>query len=206
MRSERRRGFTLLEVLAAVAILAIAYSQLGASGIQGLQHEGEARRRIEASLLADSAVTEIESSIEAGTVPPVGEDEREQGAYRIKVAVDPYTLAVPDEEEKEGHRIGQAKSRLGGDAGAAPPPAAGPSLLGGDRGAVSPLRRIVVSVAWDEGFGERITTRVTYALDAEAAAGTLGALAEGAAAAQQQQQQAQPGGQPQGQPLEQGRQ
>ena len=46
--SIRPDGFTLLEVLASVAILGIAYITLGSSGIQGLQHEGEARRRLEA--------------------------------------------------------------------------------------------------------------------------------------------------------------
>lgn len=205
MRSEARArgGFTLLEVLAAVAILAVAYSQLGASGIQGLQNEGEARRRIEASLVADDVLTDLESGIESGTVPPLGENEREQDGKRIKVAVEPYTLALPDEDAAEGgHRIGAAKSRLGGDAGAAPQPAAGPSLLGGDKGTQPALRRIVVQVAWDEGFGERVVTRVTYALDGEAASGTLGALSQ--AAAQQQQQQpaaAAPTGQ---QPIEQG--
>lgn len=179
-----RRGFTLLEVLAAVAILAISYSQLGASGIQGLQQEGEARRRIEASLLADSVLTEIESSLETGIAPPIGQDEREEEGFRIAIAIDAFTLVLPEEEGDGGHRIAQAKSRLGGDAGAPPAPPVGPSLLGGDEGSQPPLRRIVVRVAWDEGFGERVVTRVTYGLDAEAASATIGGLSE--AAAQQQ--------------------
>jgi len=204
MRSERRAGFTLLEVLAAIAILAIAYSQLGASGIQGLQHEGESQRRIAASLLADSVLTEIESAVEGGTAPPVGEDQREQDGFRIRIAVDRYTLTVPDEDAKDGgHRIAKAKSRLGGDQNSAAQPTAGPSLLGGERGAEPPLRRIVVTVAWDEGFGERTATRVTYALDAEAASGTLQSLAQTAAATQPQQAQQQPAAQPpSGQPLD----
>ena len=64
MWSERRDGgFTLLEVMAAVAILAIAYISLGSGGMQGLQHEGEARRKLQASLLADSVLSEIEAGI-----------------------------------------------------------------------------------------------------------------------------------------------
>ena len=190
----RNAGFTLLEVLAAVAILAIAYSQLGASGIQGLQHEGEAKRRIAASLLADSTMTEIESAIEAGTAPPIGEDEREQGAFRVKVAVEPFTLAVPDDQPTTGKRLGHARSRLGGDANAAPQPVAPMSLLGGSErgpGQTSPLRRIRVEVAWDEGFGERSTTRLTYALDPEAAADTLQALDQVAQQHTQQRKQQQ---------------
>jgi prepilin-type N-terminal cleavage/methylation domain-containing protein len=181
------RGFTLLEVLAAVAILAIAYSTLGASGIQGLQHEGEARRRIEASLAADAVLGEIEGALEAGSAPELGEEQREQDGLRITVSVEPFVLAVPEAERDGGKRIGRARSRLGGDAAARPEPLPGPSLLGGDArgpGAASPLRRIAVRVAWDEGFGEQSVTRTTFALDAEAASESLGALAQAAAAAQ----------------------
>ena len=200
MKSRDRGGFTLLEVLAAVAILAIAYMQLGSSGIMGLRHEGEARRRIEASLAADSVLAEIEGSIEGGTVPPVGEEQREENGLRIAVKVEPFTLTVPDEQPADGHRIGKAKSRLGGDAG--PQPTAGPSLLGEERGAPPPLRRIEVRVAWDEGFGERTATRVTYALDTEAASGTLGALAQVAQQNGQARKKPAAGGAPQpGPPL-----
>jgi prepilin-type N-terminal cleavage/methylation domain-containing protein len=182
MRS--RSGFTLLEVLAAVAILAIAYGTLGASGIQGLQHEGEARRRLMASLLADSVLAEIESGIERGVAPEVGSEEQEMEGFRVVVEVEPYTLALPEEDAAQGKRLGHARSRLGGDAAATPAPI-GASLLGveGSRGVQPPLRRVSVQVVWDEGFGERVAVRTTYALDAEAAAATLETLAQVAAAA-----------------------
>lgn len=202
-----RGGFTLLEVLAAVAILAIAYSQLGASGIQGLQHEGEARRRIAASLLADALLVEIEAGIEGGLTPPVGEEENEVDGFRTSILVEPFTLDVPEEEGPGGKRIGRQRSRLGGERAQQPAPTAGPSLLGADAGpgVTSPLRRIEVRVAWDEGFGERSTARVTYALDAEAASGTLTALGQAAAQQQQQQQSGNVDTQPGRSPLEEGR-
>lgn len=183
MRTENA-GFTLLEVLAAVAILAIAYTTLGSTGLQGLQHEGEARRRLEASLLADAAIAEIESAIDAGTAPPVGDEETEQDGYRIQVSVQPFRLVVPEPlAERGGKRLGNAQSRLGGDR-SGERVAPGESLLGpsaAGRGGNSPLRRIDVHVVWDEGFGERTTTRTTFALDAEAAAATIQALAQAAA-------------------------
>ncbi|RIL00220.1 MAG: hypothetical protein DCC71_19010, partial [Proteobacteria bacterium] len=59
-----------------------------------------------------------------------------------------------------------------------------PSLLGaeGARGGESPLRRITVEVAWQEGVGERSTRRTTWALDVEAASEALAAIAQSAAA------------------------
>ena len=200
-------GFTLLEVLAAVAILAIAYSQLGASGIQGLQHEGESRRRITASLLADTAITQIESTVETGATPPIGEQEEERDGFRIAIKVEPFTLEVPEEEGADGKRLGHARSRLGGDGAQVPAPATGPSLLGGGKGpgAPSPLRRIEVRVAWDEGFGERAATRITYALDPEAASGTLQALAQSAAEQKSGGNQPSVDTDPNAAPLEEGR-
>jgi prepilin-type N-terminal cleavage/methylation domain-containing protein len=177
-------GFTLLEVLAAVAILAVAYTTLGSSGLQGLQQEGEARRRLQASLLADAALAEIEGAIEAGTTPPVGEEESETDGYRIQVSVEPFTLVLPEVQTGGGgKRLGNAQSRLGGDASAAGV-APGDSLIGASgagRGGQSPLRRIAVRVVWDEGFGERSAARTTFALDAEAAAATIEGLSQAAA-------------------------
>jgi prepilin-type N-terminal cleavage/methylation domain-containing protein len=190
--SSRRDGFTLLEVLAAVAILGIAYITLGSSGIQGLQHEGEARRRLEASLLADSVLSEIEAGLEAGAAPPLGEEESEADGFTIAVEVAPFSIVVPEEQDKNGKRLGDARSRLGGSGAQAQDPVIpGPSLLGDDSGpgVVSPLRRIDVRIVWNEGFGERSVSRTTFALDSEAARDTLEAIAQVQAATQGQQQQ-----------------
>jgi len=184
-------GFTLLEVLAAVAILGMAYIALGSSGIQGLQHEGEARRRLEASLLADSVLFDIEDTLGWGVTPPLGDDEREDGDFKIAVKVAPFSIVVPDEQGKGGKRLGDARSRLGGsDAQAQQPAIPGQSLLGGGGpGAASPLRRIDVKIVWNEGFGERSVSRTTFALDSDAARETLNTIAQSLVAAKGQQPQ-----------------
>jgi prepilin-type N-terminal cleavage/methylation domain-containing protein len=187
----RPGGFTLLEVLAAVAILGIAYITLGSSGIQGLQHEGEARRRLEASLLADSVLFDIEDAIEWDVAPSLGEEEREEGDFTIAVTVSPFSIVVPEESGRDGKRLDDARSRLGGSGEQARPPAIpGSSLLGGSGpGAASPLRRIDVQIIWNEGFGERTVSRTTFALDRDAALGTLQAIEQSLAASGKQQQQ-----------------
>ena len=182
----------MLEVLAAVAILGIAYITLGSSGIQGLQHEGEARRRFLASLRADSELSDIEAGLEAGVAQELGTREREEGDFKIEVEIAAFPLDFPEEKGEGGKRLGNARSRLGGSDAQAPQPVIpGPSLLGGERGpgAVSPLRKIDVRILWNEGFGERAVSRTTFALDREAARGTLDAIAQSQAAAKGQQQQ-----------------
>ena len=191
MRVSRGGGFTLLEVLAAVAILGIAYITLGSTGIQGLQHEGEARRRLQASLIADAVIAEIESQLEAGVAPPLGQDEREVDGFTIAIEVTPFTIDVPEEAEGSGQRLGNARSRLGGaDAQEQQPVIEGPSLLGGGKGPnVSPLRKIDARVVWTEGVGERSVSRTTFGLDREAAGPTIDAIEQAQAAAQGQQPQ-----------------
>ena len=54
-----RGGFTLIEVLAAVALLGILYAVLARVAIEGLRAEGDSERRLEASLLADERVNDL---------------------------------------------------------------------------------------------------------------------------------------------------
>ncbi len=155
MSRPRSRGFTLLEVLAAVALLAILYTTLAGVAIQGLRAEGEAQRLLEASLLADEQLAEIETVIASGGAPPVGRSESEHDLFLVSVNVAPVDLAL----------------LLPGDAAAAE--GEGQSLLSGADG--SPVSLIEVVVSWREGVGERSTTRTTYAFDPLVVADLLGA-------------------------------
>jgi prepilin-type N-terminal cleavage/methylation domain-containing protein len=151
-RSPSHSAFTLLEVLAAVAILGVLYVVLADVAIQGLRAEGRSRRRMEASLVADRALSEIEIEIEAGGVPEFGHlPETEEDLFRIAVEVRPYSIPL-----------------LGGAADAGSDTAA-PS----EGGALASLREIEVTVTWDEGVDELQVVRTTYAFDAAAASGQL---------------------------------
>jgi general secretion pathway protein I len=61
------RGFTLLEVLVALLVVAIAVAALGRVGVQGLDAQAEAESRTLALWVADNAIAELrlEGSVSA---------------------------------------------------------------------------------------------------------------------------------------------
>ena len=147
MRSTER-GFTLIEVLAAIAILGLLYTLLTESAIEGLRSEKASLRRLEASLIADSWLAELEMQLGAGGVPPLGELEEEEGDFLVRMAVEPFDLILP--ELGPGTAAQESKPVL--------------SELTVDRS--SPLRVIRVTVAWQEAAAEHRVTRTTFAFDA----------------------------------------
>ncbi len=90
----RARGFTLLEVLVAVALLGLVVSVLAQSAIQGMSYEGDASRRLRASLLADRELARIEAGLKLGTPPQPGHQESQEAEeFRLSVDVQPLDLA-----------------------------------------------------------------------------------------------------------------
>jgi len=151
-RSRSRAAFTLLEVLAAVAILGVLYVVLADVAIQGLRAEGRSRRRMEASLVADWALSEIETEIEAGGFPELGRlPETEEDLFRIAVEVRPYSIPLLDESAEAGSDTGS------------------PS----EGGALASLREIELTVTWLDGADEQQVVRTTYAFDAATASSQL---------------------------------
>jgi prepilin-type N-terminal cleavage/methylation domain-containing protein len=152
----RSRGFTLLEVLVAVAVLGLLYTALAGVAIQGLRAEGESHRRLEASLLADSLLAELEVVLEEGAPPRPGREEDERDGFTIVTEVSAYELPL-ELEAPEGLRKGS------------------PSLFGG-RTQESMIRRIDISVSWTEGADELSVHRTSFGLDLEQAAPLLEGL------------------------------
>ena len=147
----RSPGFTLLEVMAAVAILGIVFSVLAETAIQGLRAEGRSVRRLEASLLADRRLIDLEIELDAGAPPPEGRQESEEDDFFVVVEVRPFQLPQPPNPE--------AAIIPGGD-----------ELI--SEGLQS-LREILITVSWLEGQSEMSVSRTTYGYDAAAFAAAL---------------------------------
>ena len=171
-RAVRRRGFTLLEVLAAVSVLAIVYTVLAGSAMQGLANEGESYRRLQASLIADRQLAGIEASLAQG-VPELGVTEGEEGDFAVAVETRAFDLAglAAAAQATEGVRGAQP---AGGEAVGGGVPF---QLLTQPRdGTPPPLVEIQIAVRWLEGNVEQMVTRTTFAYDQRVVGPLAGAL------------------------------
>lgn len=176
LRQLRVAGFTLLEVMAAVAVLAIVYVTLARVGIVGLRAEGAADRRLRASLVADARLADLEAQLLAGQGLPVGDVDEQAGDFAVRVSVAPFDLTLPAPPEAATKRLRDAKG-AGDAARAAAGAAPAQSLFApASPGQPGPSRRISVRVSWTEGADEDSVVRETYGLDPEAAAPILEAL------------------------------
>jgi prepilin-type N-terminal cleavage/methylation domain-containing protein len=157
-------GFTLIEVLGAVAILAILYTTLSTVAIRGLRSEGESRRMLEASLLADWELSEFELELQTGAAPEIGiiESEEEDG-LTVTWEVTPLqtkifkTALEKEQERKSANPAAQMAPVLTGQAGATD-------------GEAPPFLRVELRVSWFEAGNEHSVTRTIFAVDEDAAA------------------------------------
>jgi len=157
-------GFTLFEVLGAVAILAILYTTLSSVAIRWLRTEGESRRMLEASLAADWELSEFEMELDKGVAPEIGitESETEDG-LKVTWEVTPletqiFKTAAEKEQERDA-AIPAAQPAAATIAQAAAAGAIGPPFL-----------QVELRVAWFEAGDERMIKRTLFAVDEDAAA------------------------------------
>jgi prepilin-type N-terminal cleavage/methylation domain-containing protein len=164
-RSSAHAGFTLLEVLAAVAVLALWYVALAGNGISSLRAEGESRRLLEAGMLADRHLADALASTVGGSVPDASEDVIEEGPYRIVTRFG--GLRVPGDSDADD-AFDPAPTGLEGTGDEAPPDL--PGLLEGEMaGMAKHIRSLRVVVAWTDGEQEKKVERTTFVFDLEKA-------------------------------------
>ncbi|HXK26200.1 MAG TPA: prepilin-type N-terminal cleavage/methylation domain-containing protein [Myxococcota bacterium] len=172
----RRRGFTLLEVMAAVLVLGLIYTVLAEAAIRGLRSEGISRRRVEASLIADRFLADLESQVELGEVPTSGEEQHDVDVYHVGIRVEPFdptpmldTIAQiekqrsrPDRKKNNADQTKASSMEVGAPTAGAPTE----DLLAKPRsGEDGRLRRIDVAVTWQDGDREQHVLRTTFAFD-----------------------------------------
>ncbi len=156
-----RDGFTLLEVLAAVAILSIWFIVIAGTGMQGLRAEGVSRRRLEASMIADRILSDLEASTTDGSAPEPMEETSEQDIYVLSVIVAPFVGADPQ-------AAAPVVNPSAPDSGELALPL--DQLIASEMPERSAhLRRIDVRVSWLEGEMEQWVDRTTFAFDLVAA-------------------------------------
>ncbi len=157
-------GFTLIEVLGAVAILAILYTTLSSVAIRGLRSEGESRRMLEASLLADWELSDFELELQTGAAPEIGitRSEEEDG-FTVTWEVTPLqTKIFKTASEKE-----RARNAANPAAQTAPLPT---GQVGGPGADAPAFLQVELRVMWLEAGNERSVTRTIFAVDEDAAA------------------------------------
>jgi prepilin-type N-terminal cleavage/methylation domain-containing protein len=149
-RRARRSGLTLLEVMAAVALMGLVYTALASKATQGVMSEGDSLRRFQASLLADELLAEIETAaaLQQSPEPGSSEEESEDGIFTVTLDVTPWNVPLPEDDEDPRLQAANAENVLGGSSQ--------------DPGVVLEVR---VRIAWQDGIGERAIERVTFLLD-----------------------------------------
>jgi prepilin-type N-terminal cleavage/methylation domain-containing protein len=155
-------AFTLLEVMAAVAVVAIVFSTLARVASEGLRSQGISKRRLEASLLVDAQLAEIEVQFASGIAPEIGESESEEDPFSISVSVTSFDIESAIPASGFGDTDPATQATLAG-------------VLGDE---VSPVRAIEISVTWLEGLDEYSVIRNTFGIDPVALAALAGAAPE----------------------------
>lgn len=153
----RAQAFTLLEVMVAVTMMAFVVTALTRAAVEGMRVEGEAFRRLRASLIADQLLADIESlPLQGGTVE-VGVEEREEEEFRIRVETRPLDI-----------------TRLGLEPETGPDATPLTALVGTEGlGSAPPLLEVLITVAWFEGVDELEVRRTTFSFDAVSVAALL---------------------------------
>lgn len=160
MRSSSRgkhSGFTLLEVLAAIALLGVVFTALSRAASVGVLSEGHSRRLLEASLLADAELAQLELDTLAGALPEPGLEEKELDDYEVTIETLPWPLPEPLRLARD--ELTTVESPVFGD--------------GSDQ-AQGAMREIHITISWSDGVRDRSLERVTYALDPAAVDGLEG--------------------------------
>jgi Tfp pilus assembly protein PilV len=155
-RIERTRrcesGLTLLEVLAAAMIFAMVMTVLISTSSTAVHNVGVSARRLEANLVAEEILANLEIQMKQGIAPEVDENE---------LTRDPYAITILRTDLFQG-----SENAASGGAGIDVA-----SMLGAELPEVAKhLKQYDIEVSWVEQNGPQRITRTTFAFDWQTAA------------------------------------
>jgi general secretion pathway protein I len=193
----RNLGFTLLEVLVAVAILGLALSSIFSSEAGAIKVANRARRTSYATVLARCKLGEIEERVMKDGLPAISASDTDECCEDAEI--EGYTceweierIVLPDQGDEEGGVLDEAEGEgdpLGGQSLESMMSGGGAAMGGMSEMAMSytypvlkstieeQVRRVTVSVHWQEGAREQSFDVVQFLVaDAPIAAGTQDAI------------------------------
>jgi hypothetical protein len=137
--------------MAAVLVLGLLYTVLAGAAMRGLRSEGTDRRRADAAMIADRALSTLETDIATGVVVADGLTERQEDPFVVRTEIAPADVLemLPEDIRKDVQKTTDPKA---------------PSVFHDERGK-SRMRRLSVVVAWDEAGQPAQVERTTYSLD-----------------------------------------
>jgi general secretion pathway protein I len=182
------RGFTLLEMMIAMAILSGALTWLVMGMSRNIQAENHAKLLSTATFLARGKMVEFEDELflkgfsEFTSEPPCDLDKKNFPRFTCKIVVDKVELPSAEQIQTVLTKAQEANSTLGGSDDKKPPPASGKSSAAGSpmsmgAGALASqfgiikdvleqgIRRITVQILWNEGRVKRDLSLVAYYTD-----------------------------------------
>jgi hypothetical protein len=145
-------GLTLLEVLAAAMIFAMVMTVLISTSSTAVHNVGVSARRLEANLVADEFLADLEIQMKQGIAPVIEENETTRDQYAIRVF---RTEIVPDQAAADS---GGTQLSVASMFGAKLPEVA------------KHLKQYDIEVSWFEQNGPQRVTRTSFAFDWQTAA------------------------------------
>jgi len=173
------RGFTLLEVLAAAMILAIAYTALLGMHIEAARAEGRSLRHIDAGLIAEEKLADLEARLKPDEKIERIEDEGEVDGFKYTMTTTALAKCMAAQVGGGLAAASDAVTDAAADAGGEPANVG--ALLAQLQGMAQDLVCLQVVVSWPEGetgFGQ--IQRVSFAFDRVATLERLQQLQQGA--------------------------
>jgi hypothetical protein len=156
-RTRTRReelGLTLLEVLAAAMIFSMVMTVLIGTSSTAVHNVGVSARRLEANMVADEILTNLEIEMKQGIAPKVGENESTRDQFAIRV----FRTDLVQDPDADPVGSANATSSLA-------------LMLGPDLPELAKhLKQYDIEVSWIEQNGPQIVSRTTFAFDWQTAA------------------------------------